>query len=151
MKLAEALVYRSDLDTAINQLKERLVQNSIIQDGTNPAEAPEALFEELDSKMKIYEDLVVRINSSNLTVKTESGLTLTHAIAKRDSLQRLHGILNAVCNNANNLTDRYSRSEILKVSTVDIPSLRKKIDGIAKERRGIECEIQAANWTNELV
>lgn len=151
MKLAEALILRVDLDKSINELKGRIVNNSLVQEGTIPAENPDDLMLELHDKLNELEELIVKINTTNLNVKTESGLTLTTAIAKRDTLQRLHGILISISNHANSTVDRYSKTEILNITTVDIPSMRKKIDKIAKQRREIDVEIQAANWTNDLI
>ncbi|OMH81872.1 hypothetical protein AX774_g4670 [Zancudomyces culisetae] len=151
MRLAEALILRADLDKSITDLKNRIVNNSLVQDGTKPAEDPERLFTELYAKIQELEDLIVRINSTNLAVKTDSGLSITSAIAKRDSLEKLHRILDAVSSHANTTVNRYSKTEILNVATVDIVALRKKIDKLAKERREIDVQIQAANWTNELV
>lgn len=116
-----------------------------------PAEKPDDLFKELYRKLREFEEIVVRINKTNLATKTSSGMDITSAIAKRDSLQRLHGILEAVSNNANSTTSRYSTTEILNIATIDVASMRKKMDGIAKQRREMDVEIQAANWTNDLI
>ncbi|KAI8063213.1 hypothetical protein BC940DRAFT_321816 [Gongronella butleri] len=151
MKLAEALILRADLNKSIEELKDRLVSNSLVQDGTKPAEDPEELFKLLRLKLGEYEELITKINNTNLTAKTENGMSLTAAIAKRDRLAREHGILSTVSNHANTTANRYSRTEILNIATVDIPSLRKKVDAIAKARRDVEVQIQAANWTNDLV
>jgi len=46
MKLAQALQERSDLQTRLRQLEERLCQNATVQEGEVPAEDPAALLEE---------------------------------------------------------------------------------------------------------
>ncbi|KAJ1987747.1 hypothetical protein GGI25_004226 [Coemansia spiralis] len=151
MKLAEALILRADLDKSIEQLKNRVVSNSLVQEGTSPAEDPEELLKELHMKLNEYKELVIKINTTNLNAKTSEGLNLTSAIAERDRLQRLHGILSSVSNHANSTTDRYSKKEILNISTVDVASLRKQVDKVAERRRKIDVEIQAANWTSDLI
>ncbi len=44
---------------------------------------------------------------------------------------------------------RYSRSEIRVVRTFDVAKARKRADELARERRELDAEIQAANWTVE--
>lgn len=151
MKLAEALILRADLDKSITEIKERIVANSLVQEGTVPAEDPETLLKEFYKKIDEHEELVVKINVTNLQVKIENGATITSAIAKRDSLKRLYGILKAVTEHASSSADRYSRKEILNVSTVDVASIRKKMDKTAEQMRKVDIEIQAANWTNDLI
>ena len=48
MKLAEALQERADLNRQIEQLKFRLANNAITQEGEAPAEDPGQLLERLD-------------------------------------------------------------------------------------------------------
>lgn len=48
MKLAEALVLRADLQKRIAQLRERLRQSALVQEGEQPPENPEQLLIELD-------------------------------------------------------------------------------------------------------
>lgn len=152
MKLAEALLLRSDLDTAIGDLKTRILNNSVVQEGTKPAEDPNKLLEELDLKLQEHEKLVNNINSSNLKVKTKSNISLTEAIARRDKISKLHGILTTISTNATSkITNRYSQTEILNITTIDIPAIQKKLDRLAKQRRDIEVEIQSANWANDLI
>lgn len=151
MKLAEALLLRADLDKSINDLKDRITNNSIVQEGTTPSEDPSKLLDELYLKLDEHEKLVFDINATNLKVKTAKGRTLTEAIAKREKFIKLHGILSSVSSNATSRVDRYSRTEILNVVTIDVLTIQKKLDLLAKQRREIEVEIQTANWTNELV
>jgi 3-phosphoglycerate kinase len=47
MKLAEALILRSDYQKRVEQLKQRLLQNVRIQEGDEPNEEPKVLKEEL--------------------------------------------------------------------------------------------------------
>lgn len=48
MKLAEALMERSDLKTRIEQLAARLNENAKVQEGDEPAENPAELLDELN-------------------------------------------------------------------------------------------------------
>ena len=48
MKLAEALQERADLNTKISELRSRLYDNAVVQEGEKPAEDPSELLSELD-------------------------------------------------------------------------------------------------------
>ena len=48
MKLAEALQERADNSRRIEQLKVRLTDNALIQEGDQPAEDPQELLKELN-------------------------------------------------------------------------------------------------------
>lgn len=153
MRLAEALIFRADLQKSIDDIKNRIVNNAVIQEGTQPAEDPATLMEELYVKLDQHEKLVYDINFTNIVVKTENGLTLNDAIQKRDTLSKLQNALTSLSShvNSNSNASRYSRTEILSVATVDIPSIQKRIEDLTQERRLIEVQIQATNWTNTLI
>ena len=48
MKLAEALVLRADVQKRIAQMRVRLQQSALIQEGEQPPEDPKELLTELD-------------------------------------------------------------------------------------------------------
>ena len=50
MKLAEALQERADINRNIEQLKNRLNNNALVQEGEKTAEEPEKLKQELDHR-----------------------------------------------------------------------------------------------------
>ena len=60
-------------------------------------------------------------------------------------------IMRSFLNNASSKIDRYSKTEILIKSTVDISEYQKKLDVISKELRQIDEKIQELNWTTELI
>ena len=66
MKLAEALCVRADLQNRIAQLEQRLKSVAKIQEGDVPEESPEDLFAELHQAASQLEDLIYRINCTNL-------------------------------------------------------------------------------------
>ncbi|WP_353957378.1 hypothetical protein [uncultured Parasutterella sp.] len=47
--------------------------------------------------------------------------------------------------------DRYSRSEILIIPTVNVKEYQKKADELAKEVRELDNKIQQANWNIDLL
>lgn len=150
MKLASALVERSDLQRRISELSNRLNTNAKVQDGEEPAEKPEELLEELDSVMTRLEELVTKINLTNSSVVVE-GKTLTEWLAKRDCLKQRIGLLRGFLNSASEKIDRYSRAEIKIVSTVNVKALQKDVDALSKTLRETDEKIQEINWTTELL
>lgn len=81
MKLAEALQERADLNRSIEELKNRLSRNALVQEGEAPAEDPEKLRRELDASLARLAYLITRINLTNCRTVVD-GQTLTELIAK---------------------------------------------------------------------
>ena len=149
MKLAEALILRADIQKRIEQLKSRLAYNAKVQEGERPSEEPNALLAELDALTGELERLIVRINLTNCTAKTD-GKSLTELIAKRDVLTLKAGALRAFAQVAAQKIDAYSRSEIKILSTVDVAALQKQVDELAKQIRQLDTTLQGANWQTDL-
>ena len=85
MKLSEALSLRADLQRKIGQLKRRLCSCVKVQEGNDPIEDPVELRKELDRCFEQLEELVYRINYTNL-VTERNGVSITKMIAQRDTL-----------------------------------------------------------------
>lgn len=151
MRLSEALVLRADTQKRIEQLRGRLRDNVLVQEGERPAEDPRALLDELDRLLGQLTDLVGRINRTNLTARLADGTTLTDALARRDTLRLHESILGTVADAATNKVSRYSRSEIRNVPSVDIGAIRCQSDDLARQHRELDTAIQAANWTTDLL
>src|SRR5260370_37206205 len=96
MKLAEALVLRADLQKRIAQLRERLRQSALVQEGEQPPENPEQLLTELDQLLSQLVDMIVRINRTNMQVHLSTGDVLSDALARRDMLSLRYGIINGL-------------------------------------------------------
>jgi hypothetical protein len=47
--------------------------------------------------------------------------------------------------------NRYSRSEVRFVSTINIGDMQKVADGLAREHRELDAQVQGLNWTTELL
>lgn len=150
MKLAEALQERADLNRRLEQLRARLGRNATVQEGERPPEDPEALLGELDECIARLEHLIAAINATNAAVTAE-GRTLTALIARRDALTQQLAAYRAFLEEASSLTNRYSRTEIKILSTVDVRSLQKKVDALARELRLTDNALQQANWTVDLI
>jgi ppGpp synthetase/RelA/SpoT-type nucleotidyltranferase len=150
MKVAEALVLRADLQRRVGQVRERLNASALVQEGDQPPEQPQALLGELDEMFEQLNRLIVQINQTNVRTRIDGGETLTEALARRDVLDLRLQVLKQVADTAAQRIDRYGRSEIKRVATVDVGALRRDIDQIARQRRELDTAIQATNWTTEL-
>ena len=128
MKLAEALQERADLNTKINELRCRLGNNATVQEGEAPAEDPAELIFQLDECVARLEKL----------------------IAHRDCLNLKLSAYRSVINDASCLAQRATRTEIKIQSAVDVKSLQKQADCLAKELRLTDNLIQETNWLTEL-
>lgn len=151
MKLAEALSIRKDLQKRIQQLGQRLQNNVKVQEGDEPAEQPAELMKELDSCLKQLEDLVWRINATNMQTTNSQGTTLTQMMARKDVLTMRIGTLRSVFDAASSGQDRYSRSEIKMVTVVDVKSLNRQIDEYSAQLRKLDIELQSLNFQTELI
>jgi hypothetical protein len=146
MKLAEALSIRADLLKRIAQLKDRLKSNSKVQEGDIPAEDPKKLWIELDDNLTQLENLIYRINVTNMHTM-HNGQTLTKLIATRDVLRSRTSLMRAVLNDAEETGNRYGRHEIKYVRTIDTAELRREVDSYSRQLRELDVEIQSLNWT----
>lgn len=149
MKLAEALSVRKDLQNKIDQLEDRLKSIVKIQEGDEPDEAAEDLLSELQNASVQLEDVIYRVNRTNLHAVMD-GVPITKLIARKDVLTREVGILRNVLKVASAQESRYSRNEIKYVRTIDTAELRKKVDRLSAELRRVDLRIQEANWMFEL-
>ena len=150
MKLAEALSIRKDLQTRIEQLKVRIINNVRIQEGEQPAEDPTDLMKDLDSCLKQLEELIYRINVTNMHAKS-GDKTLTQLMAERDVLTKRVQVLREVFDQASSSSERYSRSEIKYVTTIDVKAMGKQLDKLSSQLRSLDVEIQSINFATELM
>jgi hypothetical protein len=151
MKIAEALILRADLKKRGAQVKERLNNNALVQEGEEPAQDPEALLEEFEQIAAQMLDIVKRINKTNTETKFEPAKTLTDALAERDVLASRLKAYQGLMDAATVRHDRYSHSEIKSKPTINIADLQKQIDTVSKEYRELDTKIQALNWQADLV
>ena len=150
MNLAEALQERADLNRRIEQLRYRLNNNVLVQEGEKPLEDPAALLEELESSFTRLEWLIARINLTNCAVKVE-GRSLTELIARRDVLSLRAEAYRRLVEEASQNTHRATRTEIKILSAVDVPALQRQADDASRELRLLDNTLQATNWTADLM
>ncbi len=149
MILAEALNLRANLQERISQVRERIIDNVKVQEGDKPMESPEVLFVELNDLFIQLQELIYRINKTNMTAVVD-GKTLTELIAARDVLKLKIAAYRAIVGNSLIKVDRYSHNEIRFVRTIDAAAIQKQVDSMAKEYRELDIKIQQANWATEL-
>lgn len=151
MKLAEALSIRKDLQKRIQQIGARIQSNAKVQEGDEPMEKPEELMKELEACLVQLEDLIWRINATNMQTRNTDGVTLTQLMARKDIMTMRVGQLRSIFETASAGQDRYSRSEIKTVTVIDVKALGKQIDDCSARLRQIDMEIQTLNFQTDLI
>lgn len=151
MKLSEALIQRADVQKRLAQLRQRLNQNALIQEGTRPSEDPRALLKEIARLLAEFGDLVKRINRTNAATEFDQGCTLTDARADRHMLHAEHNILSGLAQAAVHIYNHYTKSGVRYLATVDVADLQKRIDDLARRIRELDTRIQALNWQVDLL
>ena len=146
MKLAEALAIRKDTQKRIEQLKSRILNNVRVQEGDSPSVETNELMKEMDACLKTLLALIFKINKTNMNTISE-GRTITEMMAERDILSMRITSLREIFNKASESQERYSRSEIKMVTTIDIKPLSKKIDDLSKQLRQLDMKIQTLKFT----
>ena len=150
MKLAEALSERARIQTKISELNQRINDSSIIQEGDEPVEDIQALFDELSANYSELETYIFRINNTNLNAIVE-GESFTKMLSRRDVLSSKVRTLQDILSHCSTSNNRYSRNEIKYICTIDVAKLRKELDLNAKKLRELDLKIQSLNWTIDLL
>lgn len=150
MKLAEALQERADINRNIEQLKNRLVHNVLVQEGETTVEEPQKLKQELDSSLERLAWLAARINQTNCETRVD-GQTLTELIARKDMLLLKISFYKGVVYEASQTGRRARNSEIKIKSAICVPDWQTEIDQTAKELRLLDNKLQQTNWNTDLL
>ncbi len=149
MKLAEALQERADLNRKIDELKRRLGNVILVQEGEEPAEDPVQLLKELDDSAARLDHLMTAINMTNSRTKV-NGMTLTAMIARKDALTVKLAAYRDLVYVAGQNTSRARGTEIKVISTLKAADLQKEADKMAKEIRELDNLLQETNWKTKL-
>ncbi|WP_151980021.1 DIP1984 family protein [Acinetobacter guerrae] len=150
MKLAEALLLRSDLQKKLLSLQQRIHKNVLVQDGDTPSENPEQLIDEAVMVNKQLFQLIQKIHQTNAQAQANNGKALLDILNQRDQLTAEHRIIQQAIDNTQKDTDRYSVREIKWIKAVSVSKLQKQADEISQNLRLINLEIQASNWQIDL-
>ena len=151
MKLAEALLTRSDMQKKLAQLKGRIRSNVKVQEGDTPSEDPNALMIDASQIITELAVLIERIHRTNAIAKTDKDQSMLMLLVERDTLKMRHKLLNEAIEATDTESDRYSHREIKWNIMVSVAVLQKQADDIAMKLRKINIVIQANNWQIDLV
>ena len=151
MKLAEALLIRSDMQKKLAQIKGRIRNNVKVQEGDTPNEDPNTLMIEASQIITELSTLIERIHRTNATTMTDKGQSMLTLLVERESLEMRHKLLIEAIAATDTEVDRYSPREIKWHLMVSVASLQKQADDIAMKLRKINIVIQANNWHIDLV
>ena len=151
MKLSETLILRADYQKRVEQVRKRLIQNAIVQEGDVPNEEPRELQKELTDLLRNLKALIQGINRTNLLTAFDKGQTLADALTARDLLGQERKIYSDLLEHANVRHDRYSRTEIKNVTIIDVKETQKLVDELSKKYRLIDIKIQELNWMTDLI
>lgn len=153
MKLAEALILRADYQRRLTEIVQRLERNAKVQEGERPMENPDQLIEEMEDLAAKLLSLIQRINATNAStfLEGDGGLTIADALAGRDVLRLRQEAYRRLISGATITMNRYARTEIKFVATVNLADVQKRIDALGLEHRELDTRIQAANWQVDLI
>ena len=151
MKLAEALLIRSDMQKKLAQIKGRIRSNVKVQEGDTPNEDPNALMVDASQIITELSVLIERIHRTNAIAKNNNGQSMLTLLIERDTLEMRHKLLVDAIAATHTETDRYSHREIKYNVMVSVASLQKQADDIAMKLRQINIVIESNNWQIDLV
>jgi len=146
MKLAEALLLRSDLIKKIEHIQNRIRPVLIVSDDKKPQEDPTKLIAELRTAIQDLEILVIRINKTNNEININGEGSLMEALVKRDSLKMLSEKLR----NIRYAAQIDNSGDANLKTTIDIKKLQTEMDQTGRAFREIDSKIQELNWLTEL-
>lgn len=150
LKLAEALLERSNTQKDSGALLARIEANALVQEGVEPGEDPKALIPLYEQKKARLLWLVQRINATNAATKFSETETIADAIARRDNLSERIGGYRAMYG-ATEAPSRRTAAEIRLVRCLDPVELQKTVDKLSKEFRELDTRLQSLNWTTDLI
>ncbi|WP_280768858.1 DIP1984 family protein [Salipaludibacillus daqingensis] len=151
MKLAEALLLRSDYQKRVEQLRNRLLQNVRVQEGDHPNEEPKVIMDELTELLEKLEHLIQTINRTNLHTHYDKTQSLADALTNRDIIGQKRKIYSELIEQATMRHDRYSMTEIKYVTTINVKETQKYIDELSQKYRLLDVKIQELNWKTDLI
>ena len=151
MKLAEALLIRGEMQTKLASLRQRIAANVLTDEGESPREDPGELIREAAGLMQDRTSVLIRIHATNHGARLPDGRSMTQALAERDELAARHKLIHEALEATRLEGHRYSMREIKSVPSVDVKSLQKQLDDLARRLRELNAQIQQANWQIDLI
>ncbi|MGF6906846.1 DIP1984 family protein [Fusobacterium sp. PH5-44] len=150
MKLAEALLLRSEYQKKIENLQSRIMANLKIQEGDVPNENPDELLKEfflINDKLSL---LIKDINIRNNVAILSDGQSLSQALIDRENILKKRNFLAKLVEKSNDRSFRLARSEIKMYTSLSIAEIQKEIDRLSCNFRKLDTKIQSLNWNIDL-
>ena len=110
----------------------------------------EGLKEFLNNQKELV-TIIKRINKTNNTTLYNEEWTLSDALVERDILLDKRSVLASSVERASFRLDRYSKTEIKYVSTINVKEIQKEVDKLSKQYRELDTKIQGLNWSTDLI
>ncbi|MDR1059861.1 MAG: DIP1984 family protein [Clostridiales bacterium] len=149
MKLAEALLLRSEYQKKIESLQSRILANIKVQENDRPLENPQELIKAVFELSDQLCALIQKINARNGEVTLPTGQTLSEAIVERDMLMKKRNMLASIVAKAQEKDYRLTHAEVKMNVVVSVEETQKQIDSLSQKFRELDTRIQETNWTTE--
>lgn len=152
MRLGEALSLRARQAQKLNDLRGRVKQNAVAQEGTEPAESVVTLISEYLEVSEEHRHLLVRIQITNVSTDVD-GASLLALLQSREALIRERNLasLAAAAGTLSDSNYRYMRSELKYIPQLNVASFREREDDLNEQIRILDAQIQSVNWATDLI
>ena len=144
MKLGEALTLRARQSQKLHDLKGRIAQNCLVQEGDKPNENVEDLIDQYNLLSLDHAQLIGDITNANV----DSGIL--EMITKRDHLRRKLSALQTAVQAATATPYSYSRTEIKWTPLIEVAVYQQAIEELESEINELDVQLQTKNWTWEI-
>lgn len=146
MKLGEALTLRSKQGQKLNDLRQRIIANALVQEGQQAVENSNDLVEEFKTLSAEHADMVRRINKTNLN----NGLI--EMLVEREHLGRMRAVYDMAASEATPRRDsyRWMRTEVVFAPVITVETWRHTAEMYAEQLRVLDVQIQEKNWQIDL-
>lgn len=151
MKLAEALQRRADLRQKIETVGNRMKENVLVQEGSEPDFDVRQLAKEHCDLMDEWVALVARIGRTNHTATDPAtGKTLAQLLVEREAANMEKETYDGIVAVYGEKSWRTRGAELKIISTFKAKDAQKQADEAAKRFRELDNTIQMLNWATEL-
>jgi DNA repair exonuclease SbcCD ATPase subunit len=155
MKLAEALIERSDLQKRTGELRARIA-DALYKSEDEEVENIQELLEKVNAVSERLEGLIRSINRTNMLTEFHAeGVdgVLSDALARRDSLSAKHKTLSEALTSASSSGRRlrYYDDRPAGKLTIAVSDLRREADDLSGMIRRLDLAIQQVNWNTDLL
>ena len=101
------------------------------------------------SKREIAKRLMVHRNTVARALEREDNEYLL--TVEKEALLNKRNTLANLAEQASYRQDRYSKTEIESIATINVREIQKEVDKLSKEYRELDTKIQGLNWLTDLI